>query len=66
MVAPTGDILTDWPRRVRSAMLFRLPVTPVCRNSPESPAAQQIQAVADKLAIRSDSLVGKNLNLGVN
>ena len=40
--------------------------TPIVLDSPESPAAQQIQAVADKLAIRSDSLVGKNLNLGVN
>lgn len=40
--------------------------TPIVIDSPESPAAQQIQQVADKLAIRSDSLVGKNLNLGVN
>lgn len=40
--------------------------TPIVIEAPESPAAQQIQAVADKLAIRSDSLVGKNLNLGVN
>ncbi|WP_408928228.1 Mrp/NBP35 family ATP-binding protein [Corynebacterium tuberculostearicum] len=40
--------------------------TPIVLDSPESPAAQKIQAVADKLAIRSDSLVGKNLNLGVN
>ncbi len=40
--------------------------TPIVLDSPESPAAQQIQAVADKVAIRSDSLVGKNLNLGVN
>ncbi|MCG7460080.1 Mrp/NBP35 family ATP-binding protein [Corynebacterium tuberculostearicum] len=40
--------------------------TPIVLDSPESPAAKQIQAVADKLAIRSDSLVGKNLNLGVN
>ena len=40
--------------------------TPIVLDSPESPAAQQIQAVADKLAIRSDSLVGKNLNLGVH
>ena len=40
--------------------------TPIVLDPPESPAAQQIQAVADKLAIRSDSLVGKNLNLGVN
>ncbi|MDV2421276.1 Mrp/NBP35 family ATP-binding protein [Corynebacterium tuberculostearicum] len=40
--------------------------TPIVLDSPESPAAQQIQAVADKLAIRSDSLMGKNLNLGVN
>ena len=40
--------------------------TPIVLDSPESPAAQQIQTVADKLAIRSDSLVGKNLNLGVN
>ena len=40
--------------------------TPIVLDSPESPAAQQIQAVADKLAIRSDSLVGKNLNVGVN
>lgn len=40
--------------------------TPIVIDAPESPAAQQIQAVADKLAIRSDSLVCKNLNLGVN
>ena len=40
--------------------------TPIVIDAPESPAAQQIQAVADKLAIRSDSLVGKNLNLGAN
>lgn len=40
--------------------------TPIVIDAPESPAAQQIQAVADKLAIRSDSLMGKNLNLGVN
>ena len=40
--------------------------TPIVIDAPESPAAQQIQAVAVKLAIRSDSLVGKNLNLGVN
>lgn len=40
--------------------------TPIVIDAPESPAAQQIRAVADKLAIRSDSLVGKNLNLGVN
>lgn len=40
--------------------------TPIVIDAPESPAARQIQAVADKLAIRSDSLVSKNLNLGVN
>jgi len=40
--------------------------TPIVIDAPESPAAQQIQTVADRLAIRSDSLVGKNLNLGVN
>lgn len=40
--------------------------TPIVLESPESPAAKEIRAVADKLAIRSDSLVGKSLNLGVN
>lgn len=40
--------------------------TPIVLEAPGSPAAKEIRAVADKLAIRSDSLVGKNLNLGVN
>lgn len=40
--------------------------TPIVLEAPDSPAAKEIRAVADKLAIRSDSLVGKNLNLGVN
>ncbi|MDK4278914.1 Mrp/NBP35 family ATP-binding protein [Corynebacterium accolens] len=40
--------------------------TPIVLEAPDSPAAKEIRAVADKLAIRSDSLVGKSLNLGVN
>ena len=40
--------------------------TPIVLEAPDSPAAKEMRAVADKLAIRSDSLVGKSLNLGVN
>ena len=40
--------------------------TPIVLKAPDSPAAKETRAVADKLAIRSDSLVGKSLNLGVN
>ncbi|MBK4140310.1 P-loop NTPase [Corynebacterium macginleyi] len=40
--------------------------TPIVLESPDSPATKEIRAVADKLAIRSDSLVGKSLNLGVS
>lgn len=40
--------------------------TPIVLEAPDSPAAKEIRAVADKLAVRSDSLVGKSLNLGVN
>lgn len=40
--------------------------TPIVLEAPDSPAAKEIRAVADQLAIRSDSLVGKSLNLGVN
>ncbi|MBK4163660.1 P-loop NTPase [Corynebacterium macginleyi] len=39
---------------------------PIVLEAPDSPATKEIRAVADKLAIRSDSLVGKNLNLGVS
>jgi len=40
--------------------------TPIVLEAPDSPAAKEIRAVADQLAIRSDSLGGKSLNLGVN
>ncbi|MCG7233319.1 Mrp/NBP35 family ATP-binding protein [Corynebacterium sp. ACRQM] len=40
--------------------------TPIVLEAPDSPAAKELRAVADQLAIRSDSLVGKSLNLGVN
>lgn len=39
--------------------------TPVVIAAPESAAAQAIQTVADKLVVRSDSLAGKPLGLGV-
>ncbi|MBK4146983.1 Mrp/NBP35 family ATP-binding protein [Corynebacterium macginleyi] len=39
---------------------------PIVLEAPDSPATKEIRAVADKLAIRSDSLVGKSLNLGVS
>lgn len=39
--------------------------TPVVLADPESNAAQAIKAVADKLAVRSTSLAGKPLGLGV-
>ncbi|APT86584.1 MULTISPECIES: Mrp/NBP35 family ATP-binding protein [Corynebacterium] len=38
---------------------------PIVLNSPETPAAKAFLALADKLAIRSESLVGKTLGLGV-
>ncbi|MEU8610650.1 Mrp/NBP35 family ATP-binding protein [Actinoplanes sp. NPDC048791] len=40
--------------------------TPVVLADPESPAAQALDAVADRLAIRRESLVGKPLGLLVN
>jgi ATP-binding protein involved in chromosome partitioning len=40
--------------------------TPIVLSDPESPAAKALDAIADKLAIRRDSLVGKPLNLMVN
>ena len=38
---------------------------PIVLNSPETPAAKAFLTLADKLAIRSESLVGKTLGLGV-
>ncbi|MFW9044383.1 Mrp/NBP35 family ATP-binding protein [Corynebacterium striatum] len=38
---------------------------PIVKAAPESPSAQAVKGLADKLAIRSDSLVGKTLGLGV-
>ena len=38
---------------------------PIITASPDSPSAQAIKQLADKLAIRNDSLVGKTLGLGV-
>jgi ATP-binding protein involved in chromosome partitioning len=40
--------------------------TPIVLADPESPAAKALDAIADKLAIRRDSLVGKPLSLMVN
>ena len=40
--------------------------TPIVLSDPESPAAKALDAIADKLAIRRDSLVGKPLSLMVN
>ncbi|GGG77877.1 Mrp/NBP35 family ATP-binding protein [Corynebacterium pelargi] len=40
--------------------------TPIVLSQPESPTAQAIQAIADALQVRKDSLAGKSLNLGVN
>ena len=39
--------------------------TPTVLKNPNSPASQAINAVADRIAVRSDSLVGKKLGLGV-
>lgn len=38
---------------------------PITEQAPESAAADALRKLADKLAIRSDSLVGKTLGLGV-
>ncbi len=40
--------------------------TPIVLSDPEAPAAQALDAIAAKLAIRRDSLVGKPLSLLVN
>jgi ATP-binding protein involved in chromosome partitioning len=40
--------------------------TPIVLADPEAPAAQALAAVADRLAVRRDSLVGKPLGLMVN
>ncbi|MGX6605185.1 Mrp/NBP35 family ATP-binding protein [Micromonosporaceae bacterium Da 78-11] len=40
--------------------------TPIVLAEPESPAAKALDAIADKLAIRRESLVGKPLSLMVN
>jgi ATP-binding protein involved in chromosome partitioning len=40
--------------------------TPIVLSDPESPAAKALDAVADRLAVRRDSLVGKPLGLTVN
>jgi ATP-binding protein involved in chromosome partitioning len=37
--------------------------TPVVLTDPDSPAAQAMQAVADRLALRRESLAGKPLGL---
>lgn len=39
--------------------------TPIVISAPDSPATQAINKVADSIAVRSDSLVGKKLGLGV-
>jgi ATP-binding protein involved in chromosome partitioning len=39
--------------------------TPIVLSDPESPAAKALDAVADKLAVRRESLVGKPLSLTV-
>ncbi|WIM68575.1 Mrp/NBP35 family ATP-binding protein [Corynebacterium breve] len=39
--------------------------TPLSVSSPESPAAQAVNAIVDKLIVRKDSLAGRSLNLGV-
>jgi ATP-binding protein involved in chromosome partitioning len=39
---------------------------PIVLAAPEAPAAQALDAVAAKLAVRRDSLVGKPLGLMVN
>jgi ATP-binding protein involved in chromosome partitioning len=40
--------------------------TPIVLAEPDAPAAKALDAVADKLAVRRDSLVGKPLGLMVN
>jgi ATP-binding protein involved in chromosome partitioning len=40
--------------------------TPVVLSDPDAPAAQALEAVASRLAIRRESLVGKPLGLTVN
>ncbi len=40
--------------------------TPIVLSQPESPTAQAIQAIADALQVRKESLAGKSLNLGVS
>ena len=39
--------------------------TPIVIKAPESPATQAINSVAESIAVRSDSLVGKKLGLDV-
>ncbi|HEX2301608.1 MAG TPA: P-loop NTPase, partial [Pseudonocardiaceae bacterium] len=39
--------------------------TPIVLDAPEAPAAQALDAVAAKLAVRRESLVGKPLGLSV-
>ncbi|MDO5076512.1 Mrp/NBP35 family ATP-binding protein [Corynebacterium sp.] len=39
--------------------------TPIAIAAPDSPTGQALNAIADALAIRTESLVGKSLNLGV-
>lgn len=40
--------------------------TPIVLAEPDSPTAQALNSIANKLAIRSQSLLGKTLNLGVS
>ncbi|AZA09538.1 Mrp/NBP35 family ATP-binding protein [Corynebacterium pseudopelargi] len=40
--------------------------TPIVLSQPDSPTAQAIQAIADSLQVRKESLAGKSLNLGVS
>ena len=39
--------------------------TPVAIAQPDSPAGKELNAIADKLVQRKDSLLGKTLGLGV-
>ncbi|MDO5098898.1 MAG: Mrp/NBP35 family ATP-binding protein [Corynebacterium sp.] len=40
--------------------------TPIVAGAPDSPTAQAIMSIVDKLVVRKNSLLGKSLNLGVS
>lgn len=74
-----GDIVANRLQNLTGApvpLLGKVPLDPKLREGgdngvpiaiadPESPTGQALQAIANKLAVRSESLIGRQLNLGV-